>query len=276
MQTLPKYAIAVTEAHICSPVCSTRFIIERNGRGKEVPNESYKDGRCDKYMTRVDAYCQVAEWGAYDSLHDVLDQDEVVIADSLIKIPFSYPLKRHHTFTFESRGGFTRVQLLRLIKSTYRDIYAQEQATATRHTFHYRVKCSDCLITFDLSQTYVLAEDGQDCPICLSVIAVDSVASRLSCGHVFHNECITQWIGKSPTCPLCRTRTCSSCNGGWTTLSVTDIVPTMEARWAASNLLNRPQSDGFWGIWGHDIGDLVIESLIYDPTTHVLSMHIGS
>jgi len=43
-----------------------------------------------------------------------------------------------------------------------------------------------------------------------------------------------------------------------------------------TGLVNRQSSNGAYGIWGHDIDDLVIEGMQYDPNTHVLTMFIGS
>lgn len=42
------------------------------------------------------------------------------------------------------------------------------------------------------------------------------------------------------------------------------------------NLYNRKKSEGKYGIWGHYLGDLVIESVTYDPKEKVLDMFIGS
>jgi hypothetical protein len=43
-----------------------------------------------------------------------------------------------------------------------------------------------------------------------------------------------------------------------------------------ANLYNRRKSEGKYGIWGHYLGDLVIESVTYDPNEKVLYMFIGS
>ena len=40
--------------------------------------------------------------------------------------------------------------------------------------------------------------------------------------------------------------------------------------------LNRNQTNGIYGIWGHDIGDLVIECITYCPETKIVSMSIES
>ncbi len=40
------------------------------------------------------------------------------------------------------------------------------------------------------------------CSICLEEIRNDS--KELSCKHVFHDKCITEWLKKAHTCPTCR------------------------------------------------------------------------
>ena len=56
------------------------------------------------------------------------------------------------------------------------------------------------------------------CPICLDPMEpseIDTpedaeqgecnrVAIKLSCGHVFHMECLQEWLKKNLTCPICR------------------------------------------------------------------------
>jgi len=43
-----------------------------------------------------------------------------------------------------------------------------------------------------------------------------------------------------------------------------------------SQSLNRAETDGTYGIFGHDMEDLVLEALYFDETSHVVSMFIGS
>lgn len=47
----------------------------------------------------------------------------------------------------------------------------------------------------------------------------------------------------------------------------TDYIPGM---------LNRDYSDGKYGIWGHHITDLVLESIEYDKKTKVVTLSVGS
>ncbi|KAI6690960.1 hypothetical protein NL676_027788 [Syzygium grande] len=43
------------------------------------------------------------------------------------------------------------------------------------------------------------------CPICLEEMSViDEKVARMPCRHVFHYNCISQWLNTSHLCPLCR------------------------------------------------------------------------
>nr|DAD32383.1 TPA_asm: hypothetical protein HUJ06_011234 [Nelumbo nucifera] len=54
----------------------------------------------------------------------------------------------------------------------------------------------------------VLFEDGnassEDCRICLEEFEAGSWISRMPCSHVFHRDCLTQWLSQSHYSPLCR------------------------------------------------------------------------
>lgn len=59
------------------------------------------------------------------------------------------------------------------------------------------------------SATSMQAAASTDCSICLETIkAVASPspleAKRLDCSHIFHKECIGEWVKRIPNCPLCR------------------------------------------------------------------------
>jgi Ring finger domain len=42
------------------------------------------------------------------------------------------------------------------------------------------------------------------CSICYDEIKVAATAVRLPCAHVYHTDCITTWLSKFSTCPICR------------------------------------------------------------------------
>ncbi|XP_057206604.1 E3 ubiquitin-protein ligase Praja-2 isoform X2 [Triplophysa rosa] len=60
----------------------------------------------------------------------------------------------------------------------------------------------DCLpqITIRADNT----EQEQCCAICCCEYVNDEIATHLPCRHMFHKLCITLWLRKSGTCPVCR------------------------------------------------------------------------
>lgn len=48
------------------------------------------------------------------------------------------------------------------------------------------------------------APDMQSCSICLEVFRHGMLLTGLLCGHVFHVDCLAQWVQRSSSCPNCR------------------------------------------------------------------------
>jgi len=42
------------------------------------------------------------------------------------------------------------------------------------------------------------------CTVCCDNINVDSKGMFMPCGHVYHPDCLTPWLEKQNTCPVCR------------------------------------------------------------------------
>lgn len=47
-------------------------------------------------------------------------------------------------------------------------------------------------------------EEDEKCTICLSVFQDDEDVRRLPCMHLFHTECVDQWLVTNKRCPICR------------------------------------------------------------------------
>jgi hypothetical protein len=61
------------------------------------------------------------------------------------------------------------------------------------------------------------------CPICIEEIREDS--KELSCKHVFHTKCITEWLKKAHTCPTCRHQETQPKSNTEPIVSIFRIVP---------------------------------------------------
>ena len=217
----------------------------------------------------------------------IISPNEIVVKDNHISITFEYPLTKPATFNFYSSDakGFTRLGLIHLICDKYHEIYKTEYQTATKHHYSYQTECDDCKREQLQPESYCGSMNPADiCSICHEKFVTD--LSKMPCNHIFHTKCIDSWLDRDEEdrkCPLCL-RKCMkieycddvSCKEGQKTIEYTDVVPNYEHRRALRQLLNRPASDGTYGISGHDIGDLRIEKLTYHPDKKIVSMFIGS
>mmetsp|Transcript_3282 Transcript_3282/g.7721 ORF Transcript_3282/g.7721 Transcript_3282/m.7721 type:complete len:296 (+) Transcript_3282:412-1299(+) len=47
-------------------------------------------------------------------------------------------------------------------------------------------------------------DENRNCIICFEDQQLSGTAAKLPCGHIFCRECISDWLGKQCTCPVCR------------------------------------------------------------------------
>eukprot|EP01031_Cornospumella_fuschlensis_P029809 gene29809-35990_t len=50
----------------------------------------------------------------------------------------------------------------------------------------------------------LLEETNKECVFCLVEQELGSSACKLPCGHLFHRDCVVQWLQRKCTCPVCR------------------------------------------------------------------------
>jgi len=48
------------------------------------------------------------------------------------------------------------------------------------------------------------ANEGTECSICLDELVAGQPALRIPCGHLYHEDCVKDWLKKSNECPVCR------------------------------------------------------------------------
>ena len=50
--------------------------------------------------------------------------------------------------------------------------------------------------------TYRCDRTGEQCSICMNPIQIREKVKRLPCLHVFHADCVDEWLSRKPTCPV--------------------------------------------------------------------------
>ena len=60
----------------------------------------------------------------------------------------------------------------------------------------------NALVTLTLDRKNNFKYD--ECQICYEKYDFDQVVTSLPCGHIFHHQCIVQWLCQHCTCPRCR------------------------------------------------------------------------
>ena len=53
-------------------------------------------------------------------------------------------------------------------------------------------------------QDISLEGEAPCCPICLCEYEEKQELRRLPCGHLFHRECVDEWLLSRASCPTCR------------------------------------------------------------------------
>lgn len=150
-----------------------------------------------------------------------------------------------------------------MIRSIYEDIYNEEELTSTPHTYNIRMECSECYnkdITNDI-KTISKFKDVDECCICNEKYSSGKNQVTLNCNHIFYKDCITTWLNKSTTCPICRKGVinCDKCSGkGYITFDMYCAVIPPELR-TFKNL-----TDGLYGIYDFDVEDLIVRDIVYN------------
>lgn len=78
------------------------------------------------------------------------------------------------------------------------------------HVFHASDDIPQHGLSFDqiagVNNTFIVPKHDRDeiCSVCQENFRCDKFAMKLQCGHTFHTTCIGTWLGRKPTCAVCR------------------------------------------------------------------------
>ena len=74
-----------------------------------------------------------------------------------------------------------------------------------KYTFSYSEKEHNNLNTSETTVCSIAVGDREICSICLNKYANDDkLCLTPGCNHIFHRQCIKQWLSKCPICPYCK------------------------------------------------------------------------
>lgn len=277
--------IPINKTHECSSFCKKTFIECKPGCYQIGPNPDYdeKTGRCKDYGKVSEGCIHISDYLPGQNEEGFHDLDKIVVTDSEMDMVFDYPLNGEHVFHFKAPqdAGFTRKDLINSVCQTYHKIYDDEEETAKEQHFHFKKKCNSC--GYELLVTDEVVDEPVDdvCAICHYEYRKDDDVKKLPCNHIYHSNCVSNWLEEHHSCPLCRKECghiiqCGKCDGGEVVVDYIGKVLPVEERAKLGGLINRHRTDGVYGIWGHDIGDLWIEGLTYDKDEQKLYLTIGS
>ena len=287
------WKIKLYSKHICNDMCKFAYIQEYLPNNSEImfiiDNPEYKDGKCPYSMKLNPSSIQISNFDKNDPSTidgELLFYNNIVIPDKQIYLNITFPLKDPKNILISSDNdlGFSLSSLLNKIRNVYRWIYQEEENTCSVRTFKIVEQCN-CTIeqekhiveslrdsNKDYSDKDYSDKDGEKCSICLE--EMNKEIKQTICNHLFHKECIEEWIKNSKnSCPLCRKNLfhcMNNCKNGLVYKEYTGKIIPKSMR----GILSRNTTDGVFGIYGYDIDDLFIDEMIYNRTTKILQPKI--
>lgn len=95
------------------------------------------------------------------------------------------------------------------------EIYNKLELTIHINTISYTDYIQDCVdkkyapkdvshITNNLESIKYEGTDIHECNVCIENILNGQYITKLDCKHMFHTECINEWISRDNSCPCCR------------------------------------------------------------------------
>ena len=281
------WKIKLYSKHICNDMCKLAYLHEYNEYNSilftVIENPNYKEGKCQYSMKLNPSSIQLSEFKKQDPYTidgELLFFNNIVIPDTKINLNISFPLEKSKNIliTSDSELGFSLASLINKIKKVYKWIYNEEENTSSVKKFNIINQC-DCTInsTDNIKNSLINITDHNNsydncenhCSICLETIGLSNIVKKTSCCHLYHKDCIYEWINNNKnTCPLCRKKlfTCNDCNNG---LIYTEYIGKIIPK-DLRGISNRNKTDGVFKIYGYDFEDLFIDEMIYNRRTKTL------
>jgi len=120
------------------------------------------------------------------------------INDLLIRNLFNHSNNRN-TIGNSLNSGYENANMENILLAEH--FGAEQQLTTIIQTLP-TLKVDDTYLKYLDSKTN---EEGmKKCVICMELFDLQEVLKTLPCFHVFHNDCITEWLANNNQCPICK------------------------------------------------------------------------
>lgn len=108
------------------------------------------------------------------------------------------PLQRSMRGATRVCGKKEQILFHLFISTSFFNIFDFCQETIERNTLPHKYK--------RVRRQSELDDDdgGEKCTICLSLFEIENDVRRLPCMHLFHMDCVDQWLVTNKHCPICR------------------------------------------------------------------------
>lgn len=131
-------------------------------------------------------------------LHDRLHKDDHWLCHYLVP--------KISKAAMDSRYGNNGVELTVFVKVTYTSVNVMPVPYPSNPETSLTVMRMVLLGRMKAEELKSLNMETESCPICLqNLVSSSKTLTRMRCSHVFHNDCLMEWLSSKNTCPLCRT-----------------------------------------------------------------------
>lgn len=279
----PIWSLSFCKHHVCGEVCNAEYQLT-NGliRVTYTPNCIYPE-KIEPMSVHI---------SDHNSSHLTYINEVIEGIPKKCNILIDYPLKKIFTREVEFLQEEIRMSdILRVFDEAFKEIYEQEEKTATHKEWNLRKKCTVCTTEYyntanlqqHLKPPVESSMDSGNSKVCNICFEETGDFYALYCGHLFHLDCITKWyntskhdetsfeVKMSNSCPNCRTPIiqCQSCSG---TQNIIEKFFGSVPNYTEENPLSRWLTDGIWQIYGHHYEELHFKAIKYTKHTNTLQL----
>jgi len=275
----PIWSMTFSRPHICTELCNTEYELTTGLlRLTYTPTCLFPE--------------KIEPMNVHISNHSsnlIYTDDIIPEIPKTVNIMINYPMMTEvvREVTFQN-DEIKMSDVLKVFDEIYREIYEEEEKTASRRQYTIKKNCDTCDTAFYSSdnltqhiQPITNTVNESNCNICFEEVGD---FFKLYCGHIFHFGCIEKWyktiksddtslqeLKFSNSCPNCRTPIiqCLRCRGmNYTTEDFYGVTPPYSIDYPLSRLL----TDGTYKIFGHYYEELYFKGLIYEKKTNTFSL----